>query len=526
MLISAEVFAQQHYWHSVKDLCAEFKDQYKYYDLGNDTASFGISKDSLEKILTYDYNKAIKRNPDSLNLYVDFYNKMKRYRCSGDCYVQYPEHIFWEAEKHCNEKQIIYPILVRSMTDWIDDYNNRLSSFDGKSELIQNLNIPNSEKYIEMCTYLERNYSDSISIHSLEYFYLTINASADKWNSLLQKAPNDRSIIEKNISIQLKSKDDSCVSLLDRHLSLFHDNIYYYNNMAAYEFNRENYRNAYELMCECNKQDSKQYCSSNTKCDEDLAIASVYSLPEDSINRAVNFIKVRSSNSTTYSSKEYYEYYDLKMAKALVNKGFDSLAKTVLLKSIYFSFCEKMYEIARFCYKNEINDKTLTDSLVNYANRNGCKGVEAILKHGYLEDTDYHNYGYVEFNTINSFSLGLGYSRQFLFDYNRSRPLTGYNIGTSYDFIHNVNVTKAGFNFSGILNLSADAAIINNFNTYYFFMPASLGLGGLSVNLSYTRNFFLPKDNAFNYPLNQLSLKILFSKNNFGWWVFDEERRD
>ena len=175
-------------------------------------------------------------------------------------------------------------------------------------------------------------------------------------------------------------------------------------------------------------------------------------------------------------------------------------------------------------YLNNINYKTLTDSLYKYAKHNECEGTKSISKHGFFEDHDYHNYGYLEFHTLNSFTVGLGYSRQDAFE--RNLPQNGFNLGVAYDFLHNTNIAKAGLNFSALLNVSVDAAIINNFSTNYVYMPTSFGIGGMAINLSYTRNFFLPKDNVFTYPLNQISLKILFGKNNFGWWVFDKERRD
>ena len=180
-IFSNVLHAQYYKPQTIKELCGQFKYQLKCYtDYGEtDTTYGGITKDSLRKVVNFDYTEAIKKNPDSLNLYVIFYLQMSKHSCHyWDSYVQNPEDVFWEAEKHCKEKQIIYPILVRRVYNIISGSDMRISCIEGTEQLNYKCNYPEFELYKKMCSYLEQHYPDSISPQALEYYYLMINANA------------------------------------------------------------------------------------------------------------------------------------------------------------------------------------------------------------------------------------------------------------------------------------------------------------------------------------------------------------
>ncbi|MCX6181453.1 MAG: hypothetical protein NT150_05970, partial [Bacteroidetes bacterium] len=329
-------------------------------------------------------------------------------------------------------------------------------------------------------------------------------------------------VIERNIDSLITRKDNRVVELITKYFQLFNDSITYFNYLAKNDLYLGNDSAALTNICTCYRI---ALAKDEARCERYILIAAMgdksceeISMLSESLMLPPLDKKNVDSVATDWPNSDEY-YYD----HVLLIKNIDSVAIPRMHKFMDDKGCDGAQEMARLYFRHQLNDVPLKDSINTVAKRFNCKDCDNIMKEGYFQDRDYHHYGYLDLKTINSLSLGAGYARQYSKAY--STPLYGYNVGVEYDFFHSLNTIKAGVNFNIILNLAYEVALVNDFKTRYLYTPFSVGLGGFSTNISYTRNFFLPKDNVFAYPLNQITLRMFFSRNSFGWWQFDDQRK-
>ncbi|MCX6181506.1 MAG: hypothetical protein NT150_06235, partial [Bacteroidetes bacterium] len=177
---------------SIDEICRTFKKRASQYDRysGNDTVWPGITVDSIKKVYVFDYKKQFEKYPDSIELYLDFYQKIES--CYyDDCYHLNSTDVIWYADKHCNKKEIIYPFLIQSLWDdpmvsWFIDVNlENISNSDQKKKK------KHIEKLYKLYEYLYQNHPDSVPEEYEVKYNLLINADFSRWQHLLKKHLED-----------------------------------------------------------------------------------------------------------------------------------------------------------------------------------------------------------------------------------------------------------------------------------------------------------------------------------------------
>jgi len=120
---------------------------------------------------------------------------------------------------------------------------------------------------------------------------------------------------------------------------------------------------------------------------------------------------------------------------------------------------------------------------------------------------------YLELKTLHSLSVGVGMFGVF-------EKWNALDLSLHYDFIHKAAVGNAGFfrvmNFRILKSkmrpvIGLYYANLRELNNEISYMPFQAGLITKKASLCYVRNFFLAKDNAFEYPVNQITFKYYFS---------------
>ncbi len=108
---------------------------------------------------------------------------------------------------------------------------------------------------------------------------------------------------------------------------------------------------------------------------------------------------------------------------------------------------------------------------------------------------------YLEVLTLNSITLGGGAIL-------RKNAKHYVNLGADYDILKRAYVGRVGFHFGFLAHIGLEYANLNDLKTSYSYMPVFLGIGNpKKLVISYVHNFFLPENNTFNYPLDQICLR-------------------